>query len=551
MNAARSRRRLPLTIVIVGLAVFFGLAVGARTLFNQQEDRLLQQRVNEAGAALQISVGNIKTPLDAAVAVAASSDGDPVAFMKIISPYVGTDKTYQSAALFKIGTPTPTVQTGTPLSLSADGQNAVAGMLDSATSNPFIVVGLLGADQRRLGYAVADAPTGAKYVAYAERALSPDPYVRRRNDEPFAQLNYAIYIGDSPVTDHLLQASVRDLPIPGRTADQTVPFGNSRLLLVMTPIGHLSGDLFANLWWIVAVGGVLIAGALAILTRRLLDGRDTALGLAADNERLYDEQRHIAETLQLGLLPQHLAAPEGVSVAARYWPAGSANLIGGDFYDLFAIDEERWGLAIGDVCGKGIEAAALTGLARHTLRAAARYSSSPVEVLQAVHQALRDHEPPTFCTACFAYIRRSGDDSYRVDLSLGGHPQPLLQHSDGTVETVGTLGMLLGMIEPTLSTSVVELDPGDTLVFFTDGLTDAPADEAVSVDELAALMSDKRDQTIEQMADSIRALKRSRRPGGSGDDTALLILRIDGAATFSEHREPLSSDEPATSGGSR
>jgi hypothetical protein len=551
VSAERSRRRLPVTIVIVGLAVFFGLAAGARTLFDQQEDRLLQQRVNEAGAAIQISVNNLKAPLDAAAALAASTDGDPGAFVKIITPYVGTDKPYTSAALFKIGTPAPLAQTGVPITLSAGGEDAVTAMLDSTKSNPFVIVDLLSGDQRRLGYAVANAATAPTYVVYGERTLSADPNVRRRNDEPFAQLNYAIYLGDKTASDHLLAASVRDLPISGRTANQTVAFGNTKLLLVMTPIGHLSGDLFADLWWIVATVGVLIAGALAILTRRLLDGRDTALGLAADNERLYDEQRHIAETLQLGLLPQHLAAPQGVSVAARYWPAGSANLIGGDFYDLFAIDDERWGLAIGDVCGKGIEAAALTGLARHTLRAAARYSTSPVEVLQAVHLALRDHQPPTFCTVCFAYIRPSGDESYRIELSLGGHPQPLLRHSNGTVESVGTLGMLLGMIEPTLSTSVVDLAPGDTLVFFTDGLTDAPEQQAVSVEELAALVSDNRDETIEHLADSIRALKRSRRPAGSGDDTALLILRIDGAATFSEHREPLSTDEPATSGGSR
>lgn len=547
----RSHHRLPVTIVIVGLAIFFGLAAGARMLFNQQEDRLLQQRVNEAGAALQISVNNLKAPLDAAAALAASTDGNPDAFVKIITPYVGTDKSYTSAALFKIGTPAPLAQTGVPIALSAGGEDAVTAMLDSAEANPFVVVDLLSGDKRRLGYAVANAATAPTYVVYGERTLSADPNVRRRTDEPFAQLDYAIYLGDEAATAHLLGASVRDLPISGRTADQTVAFGNTKLLLVMSPIGHLSGDLFANLWWIVAVGGVLIAGALAILTRRLLDGRDTALGLAADNERLYDEQRHIAETLQRGLLPQHLAAPQGVSVAARYWPAGSANLIGGDFYDLFAIDNERWGLAIGDVCGKGIEAAALTGLARHTLRAAARHSSSPVDVLQAVHQALRDHQPPTFCTACFAYIRPLDDESYRIELSLGGHPQPLLRHSDGRVESVGTLGTLLGMIEPTLSTSVVDLAPGDTLVLFTDGLTDAPEKQAVSVEELATLFSEKGDQAIEHLADSIRALKRSRRPAGSGDDTALLIVRIDGAATFSEHREPLSTDEPATSGGSR
>ena len=384
----------------------------------------------------------------------------------------------------------------------------------------------------------------------ANESLSADPNVRRRTDEPFEQLDYAIYLGDEPTDDHLLGASVRDLPLDGRTSSRPIPFGNTNLLLVMQPIGHLSGDLFAHLWWIVALGGVMFSAALAILTSRLLKRRDTALALAADNERLYDEQRHIAETLQLGLLPQHLTAPTGMAVAARYWPAGSANLIGGDFYDLFAVDDDRWALAIGDVCGKGIEAAALTGLARHTLRASARHSTSPVEVLQAVHHALRDHQPATFCTACFAYITPIDPDTYRVELSLGGHPQPLLSRN-GHVQPVGSLGMLLGMIDPTLSTTVVDLHPGDTLVFYTDGLTDAPAEQAVSIDELAALVEAEGDQSIERLADNIRVLKRSRRPQGSGDDTALLILRFDGVAPASAGGRRFGADEPATSGGQR
>ena len=183
-------------------------------------------------------------------------------------------------------------------------------------------------------------------------------------------------------------------------------------------------------------------------------------------------------------------------------------------------------ICIGDVCGKGIEAAALTGLARHTLRAAARHSGSPADVLHAVHDALHEHQPVTFCTACFAFMSPMDGGRYRIDLALGGHPQPLLRRGDGSVEAVGTMGMLLGMLEPTLATTVIEVVPGDTLVFYTDGLTDAPANKAVSVDELSSLLRADGDQQIEQLADSIRALKRGRRPHGSDDDTAILILRF-------------------------
>ena len=107
--------------------------------------------------------------------------------------------------------------------------------------------------------------------------------------------------------------------------------------------------------------------------------------------------------------------------------------------------------------------------------------------------------------------------------------------------------MLLGMIEPTIATTVVDLEPGDTFVFYTDGLTDAPAEQAVSVEELAALLQIEGDQPIEQLADTIRALKRGRRPLGSGDDTALMILRFDGVSASAADKTAATGGEPVTS----
>jgi serine phosphatase RsbU (regulator of sigma subunit) len=539
--------------MVVGFALFLGLAAGSRLLFDQTEDRLLAQRTKEAGQALQISVGQLTAPLDAAAKLAAATDGDPTVFAKLMRPYIGagTGTFFTSAALYRVGDTHPVAEVGPGIALPDRAADAVDAMLQRASTQPFGVIDLLSLTPRRLGYAVPDAVKVPAFVVYAERELSADPNTRNRNDEPFAQLDYAIYLGSEPSTGNLVGASLKELPISSRSASQVVPFGDKKLLLVMTPIGHLGGELFANLWWIVGLGGALVATAFAILTRRLLNRRDTALTLASDNERLYDEQRHIAETLQLGLLPQHLDAPSGVTVAARYWPAGAANLIGGDFYDSFAVGDDRWGIAIGDVCGKGIEAAALTGLARHTLRAAARNSSSPTDVLRAVHHALREHRPATFCTAAFAYVSHLEDGGFRVELSLGGHPQPLLRHSDGRVEGVGKLGMLLGMLEPTLSTTVFDVQPGDTLVLYTDGLTDAPAEKAVSVGEVVELLEADGAQPIEQLADTIRVLKRSRRPQGSDDDTALLILRFGDAPSSPARSEWASSSEPASSGGTR
>ena len=529
MKASAGRRSLPVVITVVLLVVFGLLAAGCRVLFDQTENRLLKQRTSEAALALQASVSNIRSPLDAAARMASLTNGDPNAFAKMIGPAVGdeTGPPFTAAALYRFGDPTPIAHVGPDTHLPANGVNGVTGMFDRASKTPFIVIDLLnGGDRRRLGYAVADSTTNPKYVAYGERTLSIDPNVRRQTGQPFSNLDYAFYLGSHVASDELLGASVRDLPIRGRQAQQAIDFGDTKLLLVMTPTDRLSSGLFDNLWWMVAGAGLLVSVAFGILARRLMDRRDTALTLANDNERLYDEQRQIAETLQLSLLPQFLDTPPGVHATARYWPAGSANLIGGDFYDMFVIDESRWAIAIGDVCGKGIEAAALTGLARHTLRAAARTTASAIEVLQAVHRALQHHQPPTFCTACFCYLTRRDDDTYLLELSLGGHPEPLLRRADGSVEPVGQRGTLLGMIEPTLHETTTELRRGDTVTFYTDGLTDAPAQEAVPVEELVDHLRRRGDRPVGEIADSIRVLKRSRRPLGSGDDTVVLIVRF-------------------------
>ncbi|HEY4333330.1 MAG TPA: SpoIIE family protein phosphatase, partial [Ilumatobacteraceae bacterium] len=374
MTTIKRARRLPIVIVIVGVLVFAGFSAACRGLYNQTENRLLQQRTTEAASVLQVSVSQIRTPLDAAATLADETKGDPAAFQSAMRDVVGATLSFTSAALFRIGDPTPISTIGADSALMAQPGGVTA--MEAATSTqPFAVVDLLAVQPRRLGYAVADGNKPATYVVYGERTLSTNPNARRRTDEPFAQLDYAIYLGHDESASHLLGASTTSLPITGRRAAAEVPFGTSQLRLVMTPIGHLSSDLFADLWWIVAIVGILTTLGFAALARRLLVRRDAAEALAVDNQRLYDEQRGIAETLQLSLLPQYLDTPDDIQVAARYWPAGSANLIGGDFYDAFRVDAQRWGLTIGDICGKGIEAATLTGVARHTVRAAARTST--------------------------------------------------------------------------------------------------------------------------------------------------------------------------------
>lgn len=508
-------------VIAAGVVVSSVLAFVSWRVYDQTEDRLLQQRTKEAAAVLEVAVSQIRTPIDASAQVARITNGDPEAFARPLANTLGEGRLFSSAVLFRVGSPDPIAVAGQPPALLGQPADARARLVSG--SEPFMIVDLLEAD-RRLGYAVTDDPASPSYVVYTERILSRDPTLRGRTDEPFAQLDYAIYLGATEERSQLLGGSTADLPMSGRTAAEPIEFGDQTLLLVMRPSGHLSSDLFASLWWTILAAGALATAAAAWLARRLVLGRNTALALSAENQKLYEEQRQIAETLQLSLLPQRLAVPPRVEIAARYWPAGEAALIGGDFYDAFDVGDGRWAITIGDVCGKGIESASFIGLARHTLRTAARHALSPSEVLRAVHQAMNENEPATFCTVFFAFLTPRPDDTIDVVMSLGGHPQPLLRTADGSVRAVGAVGSLLGVFDPELTDTAIQLRAGDLLMLYTDGLTDAPREEAVPIDELSATLKDG-DMPLEPLADGIRVLKRRRRPYGSGDDTAIMLVR--------------------------
>jgi sigma-B regulation protein RsbU (phosphoserine phosphatase) len=195
--------------------------------------------------------------------------------------------------------------------------------------------------------------------------------------------------------------------------------------------------------------------------------------LSIDNARLYQERTQIAQALQASLLPPDLPTAPGVAFGARYAAAGGGNDVGGDFYDVFSLHEHGWGVAIGDVCGKGAEAAAITGLARNVLRLLTREGRSTTDALRHLNAAILElGDRGRFCTASLATLQRQ-QDRLVVRLSSAGHPQPVLVQADGTVGFVGSSGDLLGVLdEVEVGDDEVQLAPGDALVFYTDGVTE-------------------------------------------------------------------------------
>jgi len=241
-------------------------------------------------------------------------------------------------------------------------------------------------------------------------------------------------------------------------------------------------------------------------------------------EELLERQRTIAQTLQTSLLPEELPSLPGFELGVQYWPAVTDLDVGGDLYDAFPLGEGRWGLLVGDVCGKGVEAAAVTATARHSLRAAALHIDDPARVLRWVHDAIVVRPKSTFCTMAYAVLDLR-DEVPALRVSLGGHEPGFVISADGTVHDVGEPGTLLGAIVPTLHTAHRRLEPGDLVAFYTDGITDAPGDEAMPRDELGSLLADARDLPLESIGARVRATLARRRPRGSRDDVALLLLR--------------------------
>ncbi|MFF4289363.1 GAF domain-containing SpoIIE family protein phosphatase [Streptomyces sp. NPDC001633] len=224
-------------------------------------------------------------------------------------------------------------------------------------------------------------------------------------------------------------------------------------------------------------------GVLTLLaTDRELDGHVIALAeelarraaSSADNAHQFTDRVRLARELQAGLLPPELPTVPGAELAASYHPAGEGLDVGGDFYDVFPLRDDRWALMIGDVCGRGAAAATTTGMVRHTARAAARLLHDPAAVVAAINDALIEGtSEDTFVSLIYGELRREGGRLV-LDMMRAGHVPPLIRRTDGTVEQLAQPGQLLG-IAPGIDDSPyrIALSPGDSLVLVTDGITEA------------------------------------------------------------------------------
>ena len=250
--------------------------------------------------------------------------------------------------------------------------------------------------------------------------------------------------------------------------------------------------------------------------------------LAIDNAQLFQERVVIATALQRSLLPPEAPVIPGCEIGVAYLAAGEGNEVGGDFYDVFPIGTDRWGVAIGDVCGKGPEAAAVTGLARHTIRLLGRDERGVAEVLERLNRAILEEGPRArFVTVAYAMVTPTPTGA-AVELCSAGHPLPMLIGVDGEVRPLGEPQSLLGvMAEPDLASQHYDIAKGEALVFFTDGVTERrEGARMLGEDGLARVLAACASLPAHAIASRIERAVVQWQPEPSRDDMAVVVVRI-------------------------
>jgi PAS domain S-box-containing protein len=403
-------------------------------------------------------------------------------------------------------------------------------------------------EEQRLRSAAQDAERRSTFLAEASPLLDASLDLRTTLDS-LTRLSVP-YLGDAclvyeirhdevhqlaaAAADPAIEALVRELPRGAvESAVRAVHTGDAE---IVAGLGPAKAAMLVPLKAREAIVGVVVFASLGFNRRygpnELAVAEDLAhrAALALDNARLYENLGAVARTLQVGLLPQQLPLLAGVDLAARYRPAGDGSLIGGDFYDVLPRADGNVDLVIGDVTGKGARAAGLTAQVRHTLRTAARYEESPSRVLDVVNRTLIAERTDTgrYCTVALCRLQLNG--SMRATICCAGHPLPMVVRGHGTVEHVGRPGSVLGWVpDPKLFDVEFELDAGQSLVLFTDGVTEArTTGDAYGLGGLEELLRAAVGEDAAGIA--ARVDRAAAHAGERRDDVAVLVARRGGTS---------------------
>ncbi|HEX3512142.1 MAG TPA: GAF domain-containing SpoIIE family protein phosphatase [Solirubrobacteraceae bacterium] len=277
-------------------------------------------------------------------------------------------------------------------------------------------------------------------------------------------------------------------------------------------------------------------GVISFLRREPFDGSELALledltgraSLAFDNARLYAERAYVAHTLRHSLMPAALPAVRGLQLESFFQPMSAGSEVGGDFYDVFGDRDDCW-MVVGDVCGKGAEAAVLTGFLRHTTVAYAHEGEGPADVLTRVNSAMLEHDfDGRFATVILAHLEFH-DAGVLVTIAAAGHPPALVTRANGGAEELGACGTLLGVFpDPRIPETRTLLVPGDALALYTDGLAEAQApDRILTPEQMIEKLGTAPPRSAREAIDALLGLVDLR--DGARDDIAILVARVEKA----------------------
>ena len=471
--------RPAINALLVGLLLTTGLALTALAVYNSNEDRLLKLRVRELALVLSSAVPSTQTPLASAAELADATHGDAAKFRAFMAAYAGKGRQFASVSLWPLGRHrlAPTAVVGAAPRLASMPTRAREFLERSTRPGTLNLTGFLHSPQPSVGLAFKAAGHGPGFVVYAENPLPANRRSRQESNSAFSDLKYVLYLGHSRRTSDALVTSEKQLPIKGRQAKDVVPFGAAAFTVVVSPKGSLGGAFFQALPWIIGAAGALMALAAALLADRLAQRRARAEelagildGVAAENRRMYAEQRGISQTLQHALLPETLPQVRGLRVIASYIPAASGVEVGGDWYELVSIDDKRAFLLIGDVAGHGLRAATTMAMLRHAALAYIVQDCSPGSVLHRLSDFVNRERHDYFATVLCALI---DVDSHRLTMASAGHLAPLILHNGSgefaQLEPDAPIGVPW---EAEYREATVSVPSKAVVVAFTDGLVE-------------------------------------------------------------------------------
>jgi serine phosphatase RsbU (regulator of sigma subunit) len=522
-----SAGRLGVVVALIGLVLTGSIAWAARTLDRSNEHRLLQVQTAQAGALIASSILGIEGPLATALQIETVTGGDAGQFTRFMSAYTGAAQVFVSASVWQAdGSGTRMVASVGP-SATLDRTSAQALVAKALHSSTFVVAGIPANSPQSIGFALAN-PASPTYAIYAERAIPANRKVAVESNSAFSDLKYATYLGATTNSSQLTTTDVapNQLPLKGRIAQVAVPFGDTTVTITAAPMRQLGGSLGANLPWIFLVVGTLLtiafAFAAAQLARRRKDAEvsaDTISELYGDLDRLYAEQRNIAVTLQRALLPRRIPTIAALEIASRYVAGADGVDVGGDWYSLVQVDEQRFAFVVGDVSGRGVNAATIMAQLRYTVRAYLLEGHGPGFALGMLSSQLDIAEDGHFATILVGV----GDlGSREITLANAGHMNPLMVSATGSTFIETPVGLPIGIGPATYAEMTFVMPPGSTLLAFTDGLVERRGEDIdlgfQRLADAAADLETKLDGALTRLLSTVVE-------DTAGDDIAILAFR--------------------------